>query len=147
MSVPYLTETADPSGLERIGAIRQVYVPEPVDLSVTAPAGFVQAPDADDYRPSAEYLEVFSISGRLERGYWLREPIRVQVRLEGAEFLADVPELGLHAFGESPVQAILDLRAELVEQLTLLEEMGAKVAPRLARQREKLRSWVIPADA
>jgi hypothetical protein len=71
----------------------------------------------------------------------------VQVRVTDAEFAAVQPHLALHAFGENPIEAIMNLREELVERYELLEGMGDRLSAPMARQRERLRKLLTPRDA
>lgn len=96
---------------------------------------------------SSEYEEVFRITGALPSGYWLHYAIPVYVRLEGSEFVATQPQLAIMAFGDSPGDAILNLRADLVEHYERLLELGDRLGPQLARQRDFMRKLFTGRDA
>jgi hypothetical protein len=94
-----------------------------------------------------EYCELYRITGELPGGFWLNLELPVQVRLEGAEYVALQPRLALHAFGATPVDAIMNLREELVEHYLHLVELDDRLGPQLLRQREILRRLLSAPDA
>jgi hypothetical protein len=93
------------------------------------------------------YKEVYRITGELPSGYWLHYAIPVYVRLEGSEFVASQPQLAIMAFGDSPADAILNLRADLVEHYERLLELGDRLGPQLVRQRDFMRKLFTRRDA
>lgn len=93
------------------------------------------------------YREVFYVTGGLPDGHQLQYALPVIVQIEAGEYVAEQPQLGLHAFGETPTDAILSLRDELATHYALLEEMGGRLSSRLARQRDMLRRVLTPPDA
>jgi hypothetical protein len=93
------------------------------------------------------YREVFYVTGDLPGGYRLRYALPVVVEIEASEYVAEQPQLALHAFGETPADAILSLRDEIVEHYTMLTEAGERVSPRLSRQRDEMRRVLAPPDA
>ena len=99
--------------------------------------------------PASElsYREVFYITGDLPDGFRLRYALPVMTRIEAGEYVAEQPQLNLHAFGETSIEAILSLRDEIVGHCALLEEMGDRLSVRLMRQREMLRQVLSPPDA
>jgi hypothetical protein len=104
-------------------------------------------PDAGEWASGPRYREVFYVTGGLPDGYRLRVALPVIVQIEAGEYVAEQPQLDLHAFGETPADAILSLRDELTTHYALLEEMGDRLSSRLARQRDDLRRVLAPPDA
>jgi putative transcriptional regulator len=79
------------------------------------------------------------IQGPLFDEFVLREPVTVKLWREGAEFVAEASELGVHAFGRSEDDAMANLRSHIVEQFRRLEELDGRLAPRMIAQRDRLR--------
>lgn len=88
-----------------------------------------------------------SIEGGLAGGYALRCPVAVTVWEEGAEVVADAPDLDLHAFGDDTDAAVMNLRARIVAHLARLEALGDRLAPRLRDERQRLRDLLIAPGA
>ncbi len=80
--------------------------------------------------------------GPLPDGYELRAPVAVEVWREGGEVVADAPDLDLHAFGTDVDAALAALGVRIVDHLTRLEELGDGLAPRMLRERDRLRALV-----
>lgn len=136
------------SSRARLRITRTEYRSAPVSLAGTASTGpRISVAQEVEGEPGCGYEEVYRIKGELPGGHWLYYAVPVYVRIEGAEYVAVQPHLALHAFGESPVDAILNLRDELVEHYERLEAMGDRLVPPLVRQREKLRKLLTGRDA
>jgi hypothetical protein len=90
---------------------------------------------------------IHSMKGALPGGYALRSPIPVTVWDEGADVVADAPELDLHAFGGDADAAVANLGVRIVEHFERLEELGDRMAPRMRRERERLRDLLITPGA
>jgi hypothetical protein len=116
-----------------------VATPPPVDLLGTGAAAEPEAAAAPRW--------VYYIKGELPHAYWLQYAVPVLVYIEGNEFLAQQPKLAVHAFGESPLDAIYNLREELVDHYMRLEEMADKLSPPLIQQRALLRQLLASPDA
>lgn len=83
----------------------------------------------------------------LPDGYALRSPLRVSLWREGGEFVADSPLLDLHAFGDSTDAAVAHLGAQIVDQWLRLAELKDRLAPRMQRQRDRLRDLIVAPGA
>lgn len=146
---PFQTATSQPNWVPpRLRVTRTEYRPEPVSVG-TSPADLLSTPSsqAEFVSPETDYEEVYQIRGALPGGYWLLAPLPVRVRIEIGEYVAEQPHLALHAFGENAIDAIYNLRDELVEHHTGLEEMGDRLSPPLLRQRDLLRRLLFHASA
>jgi hypothetical protein len=85
------------------------------------------------------YEERYRIEGDLGRGLYLHYQLPVRVWIEGAEFVAEQPQLRLHAFGDDQTEAILNLRDEIGEHYMRLEGLGERLSSALKRDRALLR--------
>ena len=97
-------------------------------------------------RPAREPMtaaEPCVLEGSLPGGYALRAPVRVVLWQEGAEVVADAPDLHLHAFGNDAEAALTILGGRIVDQFTRLDEMGERLAPRMMRERDLLRRHLV----
>ncbi len=84
-----------------------------------------------------------TLSGVLIDGWALHEPISVYIYAEGDEFVATYDDpIPVNAFGATRDDAVAQLRQEIVEHLQWLDDAGDALAPRLIRQRERLRTLV-----
>lgn len=83
------------------------------------------------------------LSGELVDGYALRERLRVHIYREGEEYVASLDRVPIIAFGASDVDALQSLRAQIVEHLLWLEDANEKLSPRLKREREQMRSFML----
>jgi len=94
----------------------------------------------------ASQAKTVTLEGALPGDHVLRSPVRVQVWLEGdGEYVADAIDLNVHAFGPDKDAALANLRAQIVEHLAFLNEMGDDLAPGLTADRERLRALLAPA--
>lgn len=84
--------------------------------------------------------------GSLPGGYGLRSPIPVSVWPESGEFVADSPDVNIHAFGPSADEAVDNLGGQIVDQWLRLEAFGDRLAPRMSRDRDRLRALIVPPD-
>ncbi|RIK35539.1 MAG: hypothetical protein DCC58_20370 [Chloroflexi bacterium] len=88
-------------------------------------------------------MEWVTISGSLDGAWELLDPISVYVYAEGDEFVATYDDpIPINAFGVTREDAIANLRTEIVEHLQWLEGADTALAPRLMRQRARLRTLV-----
>jgi len=87
------------------------------------------------------------LNGALPGGYVLRTPVNVDVWREGTEIVADAPDLNIHAFGADADTALVNLGTRIVDQLARLEELGDRLAPRMARERDRLRDLPVAPRA
>jgi hypothetical protein len=142
--VSITASTGSPSA--RIQITRREYLSAPVTFNPTRTAS-QSVSEESEALPTADYEEVFRIRGELPHGYWLYYGLPVRVRIESGEYVAIQPGLALFAFGESPMDAILNLREELVEHYERLLELGERVGPQLARQRLVMHKLLSPPDA
>lgn len=108
-------------------------------VSATTESTSVAAGGSDVHQEPERFL----IHGGLSRGYSLAEAIPAQVWFEEGEFVAAQPQLGVHAFGEDRVEALINLGEALVDQLELLRAAGGKLSPALARDLMWLEQLVI----
>jgi hypothetical protein len=142
-----ITGMTQPQGRHgRIKVTRTEYPSAPIVAGATTS---VELPDFQRFEgeSSLGYEEVYSIRGELPHGQWLHYPLRVHVSIEAGEFVAVQPQLAIMAFGESPTEAILNLREELVDHYLRLVEAGDRLGIQLARQRELLRKLFTDPDA
>jgi hypothetical protein len=131
----------------RVQVTRSVYTPRSFELPGTSRRERVEALGDRLEGVGAGRTQVYYISGELPKQLWLHYALPVQVRVSGAEFAAIQPQLALHAFGDSPIDAIMSLREELVDRYELLEAAGDRLSAPMARQREMLRKLLVPRDA
>jgi hypothetical protein len=145
VEVAALTSQPTPSRA-RLRVTRTEYRSAPVPASGTAVAGLKDLATPQPDR-ELDYCELYRIKGELPGGYWLDRSLPVQVHVEGSEYVALQPQLALHAFGVTPVDAIMNLREELVEHYQHLNLMGDRLGPQLLRQRELLRRLLTAPNA
>lgn len=140
---------------QQLGETRTIAVPAPLELPSISAAPLSETPNAteavaqqaEDDEP-VPYSEVFYLPpGELPGGRWLRGALPVHVRLEGAEFVARQPHLGVFAFGETSIIAVMNLVDEIADHHATLEAAGERLAPRLVRQRDLFRHLISAADA
>jgi hypothetical protein len=84
------------------------------------------------------------ISGELLGGFRLLLPLSVNVWREGDEFVAEQPDIPVHAFGTTAEDALSELKAALVEQRMRLDQLGDQLSPRFRRERDLLRGIIVP---
>jgi hypothetical protein len=87
------------------------------------------------------------LEGALPGGYALRAPVRVTVWDEGADVVADAPDLDLHAFGDDADTAVANLGSRIVAHFERLEALENRLAPRMRRERDHLRDLLIAPGA
>ena len=102
---------------------------------------------AADVHGAPASVTAMVLDGGLPGGFSLRAPVDVAVWREGAEFVADVPDLNLHAFGADADTALANLRARIVDQFARLDELGDRLAPRMKRERDRLRDLLVAPRA
>jgi hypothetical protein len=79
------------------------------------------------------------IEGALLDGFVLHDRVAIDTWQEGTEYVADAPDLGVLAFGQSEDEAVANLRSQIVDQYRRLEDLGDRLTPRMAAQRDRLR--------
>ena len=143
----FLGGVVDRNSADNVHVDRYVGVPQPL-LDDAVAAGFVESHGTqDDFEPGNGFEERYFVSGDLGGGLWLRSVIPVRVRFEAGEFVAEAKSLGIHAFGETQIAALIALRGEIAEQFEFLEGLGSRLSPRMVREAEHLRSAVARTDA
>ena len=102
----------------------------------------------DSAEPAGATVETtVLLEGELPGGYALRGPIEVVVWPEGTEAVADAPDLNVHAFGPDADAALANLATRVVDHFERLEEPGERLAPRMRRERDRLRALLIVPGA
>ena len=127
-------------------SVRQ-WQPSLAVVLATAAPGVEPAQQGATYPSIRQVPERFQIGGGMWSGRTLARYVLALVWIEGQEFVAEQPDLRVHAFGNDRVEALLNLGEALVEQLQLLEEMGEKISAPLAREREYLRGLLVNAQS
>lgn len=85
----------------------------------------------------------FALQGALPGGYRLRIGLLARVWKEGNEHVADQGDLRVHAFGESPADAIENLKDALVEHRSRLEDLEGRLSPRIQAEWEFLKLLIV----
>lgn len=97
---------------------------------------------------SAEPLvEILHIDGELPGDLALARPVRVELWIENNEFVADVADLNLHAFGTTRDEALASVRAQIVEQYQRLRALSDRLSPLMRREAAQLEEIVLPRHA
>jgi hypothetical protein len=97
------------------------------------------------YAPVDEVRQ--ELGGVLPDGFMLRRPLIARIWFEHGEYIADVDELNLRGFGDTPTDAIDYLRHQVVSQYRRLQNLGDRLAPPLRRLAETFQQVVKPPDA
>ena len=132
----------------RARIVPAAYAPTPLGLAGTAAFGglstisFGSVGTATAEAPTAAFEKRYYIQGQLPNGYYLGGALPVRVWIEGSDFVAEQPQLRLHAYGQDQVDAMLQLGERLVRQLERLNAAAEKISPRLARDRDWLRQLI-----
>jgi hypothetical protein len=92
-------------------------------------------------------IEVDQLTGDLSREFRLARPIRVEVWIEQGEFVADAPELNLHAFGADRTEALANLSLRVVEQRHGFQALRGRLSAQMKRDAAQLEAIVLPCDA
>jgi hypothetical protein len=111
---------------------------------VSASHAFVASQEDPEDEPPAEIVH---IEGKLSDDLVLTRPVRVEVWPESGEFVADVAELNLHAFGATPDEAIANLREALVAQRQRFLTLRDRLSPSMRRDAELLEAAIQPRHA
>ncbi len=107
-----------------------------------------QAFVADRQEPEDEpAAEIVHIEGQLADDLALARPVRVEVWLERGEFVADVAEFNLHAFGTTPDEGIANLREALVAQRRRLLTLHDRLSSSMQRDAELREAAIQPRHA
>jgi hypothetical protein len=147
MTFALASGTAPPDG-KRISFTGYVYPPGPLPSSSTSLASSPRAlNDAEGERSANGYEEVYALVGDMPDGYVLREPVSVYVTFVGMEFVAEQPRLDVSAFGDSVIEAVMNLRERIVEHYRRLEGQGDRLSPRLKEQRRLMHGLLLRKDA
>jgi hypothetical protein len=125
-----------------VRSTQAAYLPEPI----ASDAGFIHTVGALAAMP-ASFERFYLIQGQLSPELLLTRPIPVRVFIEGEEFVADQTALGIHAFGRTVAEAVIELRDEIAEHFDRLVALGAHISPRLRRERDLLASVLVSVNA
>ena len=102
-------------------------------------------------RADAMYVSQFNqrlaIGGALPGGYVLRQPLPVHLWREGREFVAASEYLSLHGYGNSPREALDELKAAIVEQHERLTTLENRLVPRMREIARRISAAIAIADA
>ncbi len=97
---------------------------------------------------SAEPLvEILHIDGDLPGNLALARPVRVELWFENNEFVADVTDLNVHAFGVTRDEALTSVRHQIVEQYQRLKSLGGRLSPVMKQEAAQLEETVLPRHA
>lgn len=102
------------------------------------------ATNSESPEPCAEVVE---LSGSLPGGFELGAPVRAEVWLENDEYVADVAELNLHAFGATRAEALDNLRGRIVDERSRLLSLRHRLSPLMEHAAARLEALVLPPDA
>jgi predicted RNase H-like HicB family nuclease len=91
--------------------------------------------------------DIFRIEGQLPGGYRLARPVSGEVWVEHGEYVADITELNLHAYGSTRDEALRNVRAAIVEQLLRLGQSDGRLSPIMKAEADRLRSVVAESHA
>jgi hypothetical protein len=103
-----------------------------------------EAPANDELEPLAEVVQ---LAGSLPGGFVLQHPLRAEVWIEQGEYVADAPELNVHAFGATRAEALDNLRAAIVEQRSRLLSNRPHLSQFMEGEAVRLEALVLPRSA
>jgi predicted RNase H-like HicB family nuclease len=92
-------------------------------------------------------VEMLSIEGGLSDDFVLRSPVQIEVWQEGGEYVADVPDLELHAFGATREEALSNVRAAIIEQHQRFQQLQGRLSPLMQQDAARLAAIVLPRRA
>src|SRR5690242_16492142 len=92
------------------------------------------------------YEELYTLVGPVPGGYLL-QPVPVRVTFEEGEYVAEQRELDLHAFGDSAIEAVVNLAERIQEHYRRLVELGDRLSPKMKEQRRILQELLFRGDA
>lgn len=87
-------------------------------------------------------VEILHIEGQLSDELDLSRPVRVEVWLEGGEFVADATEFNVHAFGATRDEAVANLRDVLVDQRRRFLSLRNHLSPSMQREAKLLEAAI-----
>lgn len=145
MTFAPFVDTTVPSGERQLLIRNYVYSPEP--LGDTSVASGPHDTNSGAEAPANGYEEVFGLEGQMPGGYLLAERLSVRVIFVGTEFVAEQRRLDLHAFGDTAIEAVLNLRERVVQHYRRLEELGERLSPRLKEQRRLMGTLLLRENA
>src|SRR5438552_11329008 len=111
-----------------------VYPPEPLVSSSTAAAALTgMQGGTDDVQDGTAngYEEIYALYGEMPHGFFLNEPVSIRVTFEGTEFVAEQPRLEVHAFGDSAIEAVGNLRQRVAEHYQCPQALSNRWSPRM----------------
>lgn len=111
---------------------------------VTHPHRAAGKPAPENVEPFAEIVE---LAGSLPGGFMLHHPLRAEIWLEQSEYVADVPELNVHAFGATRAEALDNLRATIVEQRSRLLACRPRLSRLMEEEAARFEAIVLPRGA
>jgi len=91
--------------------------------------------------------EAVEIAGPLPHGFALSRPLVALVSVVNDEYVADIAELNLYAFGASREQALRNVQARIVERYRRLDELSDRLSPPAEELARTFRSLVLPRRA
>ena len=92
-------------------------------------------------------VEVLHIEGRLSDDLALSRPIGIEIWIEEGEYVADVAEFNLHAFGATREEAVVNLRRQIAERYRRLRALGDQLSPLMKQEAARLQAIVLPTSA
>lgn len=111
---------------------------------MTHPHRAADQPANENVEPLAEVVE---LAGSLPGGFMLHHPLRAEIWLEQGEYVADVPELNVHAFGATRAEALDNLRAAIVEQRSRLVASRPRLSRMMEEEAARFEAIVLPRGA
>lgn len=91
--------------------------------------------------------EVIQIAGPLSDDYELGRPVEVRISPANDEYVADIEELNLHAFGVSREEALRNVRARIVSRHLRLQQLSDRLSPAMEELARLFRTVVLPRHA
>lgn len=108
----------------------------------------IDAEPEDQPETSDELLvEVVHIEGNLSDDLALIRPIGVEIWVEDGEYVADVADLDLHAFGATREEAIANARQQIAVHYQRLCALGDHLSPLMMQEAARIRAVVLPNRA
>lgn len=104
-------------------------------FEMSAPPAYKSGPD------------IFRIEGSLPGGYRLARPVSGEVWVEHGEYVADIAELNLHAYGSTRGEALRNVRAAIVEQFLRLGQANGRLSHIMKVEADRLRAVVAESHA
>ncbi|MBA2597700.1 MAG: hypothetical protein H0V00_13840 [Chloroflexia bacterium] len=92
-------------------------------------------------------VEILHIEGDLPGDLALARPVRVEIWIENDEFVADVADLNLHAFGVTRDEALTSVRVQIVENYQRFKSLGGRLSPLMSQEAAQFEEIVLPRHA